>query len=207
MDHAVLTGDLVASRRHGEEATDAALSHLNRAALAFGARWNLDPRFTRFRGDGWQILLDRPPLLLDALLSLLARLRGSDLGIDTRIAIGLGGVTDRGSSDLADAAGEAFNRSGGALDDMGSRRLIAIAGARSPGEAAIVPLVDLVTQSWTAPQAEALALSLENPTWTQADIASTLGITRQAVQLRLAGAGTAYLLAARDALAAGEGRA
>ena len=203
MDHVVLTGDLVSSRRHGETATDAALATLQQAAADFGRMHGVDPRFTRFRGDGWQVLLGRDSLLFDAVVFLLLRLRASDTGVETRIGVGIGPVTSPGSADLADAAGPAFNRSGEALETLPVRHLIAISGARHPAEAALGPLIDCIAQSWTAPQAEAMALALEHPDWRQADIAEHLGITRQAVQLRLAGAGAAYLRVALAEFASG----
>lgn len=206
MEQMVFTGDIVSSRQHGDARTTMALGELQAAAEAFGRRRGLDPRFTRFRGDGWQILLDRPSLMLDALLVLLSRLRACDLGVETRIAVGIGPVSSTGSADLSDAAGAAFTLSGRALDEMPARHLVRIAGARHPAEAALGPLVDLIARSWTAQQAEALAMALDDAALTQADIGARLGITRQAVQHRLSGAGAPFLIAASAAFAPGEDR-
>lgn len=193
--HAVLTGDLVASRSSGSTPVAAAMDTLARAATEFCKDHDLPgPRFTRFRGDGWQILLTRPGLALDAALFLLARLRAADLDIETRIAIGVGTVDTPGTRDLSDADGPAFHVAGDLLDQIGRRRRLTIGGAGiGPWQIAALDLVDHLSLAWSAPQAEAVALALAPAGPTHDVIATGLGITRQAVQSRLSGAGFGYL--------------
>ena len=193
-ESAVLTGDLIGSRHASAGQVDAALSQLRAAAADFGRRHGLDLRFTRSRGDGWQVLVADPALTLDAVLVLLARLRAAQTGIATRVAVGLGPVTTAGTRDLSDAEGAAFVASGDALEAMSRRHDLAIAGAGvGPAEVAILALCGVQVRRWTAAQAEAAALALLHPEATQDDLAGQLGITRQAVQNRLAGAGLAAL--------------
>ena len=87
-----------------------------------------DTRFTRYRGDGWQMHLAEPGLALRAALVLAARLRAADTGLATRAAIGIGRIEDLGTASLADARGPAFEASGHALDRMRYGRRLAIDG-------------------------------------------------------------------------------
>ncbi len=186
---AVLTGDLVGSTKAPRGTTDRTIEEIDLATRDL--RGPHLRRFARFRGDGWQMVLP-PEAGLHAVLLILARLRARpDLG-ETRIALGLGG-SDRLPEDSTGAAsGAAFTLSGRLLDEMpATRRLaMAVAGRRTPAYASILALLDFLTGRWTPPQAEAtaMALAMAHGT-TQAEIAARLGITRQAVQLRLAGAG------------------
>ena len=190
--HAVLTGDLIKSRQATPAAVDAAFAVLRAAAIDLGRAWDIDLRFTRYRGDGWQIVMP-PALVLDTLLYFVARLRAGAPDIETRISAGIGPIDSVGTKDLSDANGAAFFLSGIQLDGMSRKRKFAIAGyGISAPQIAIIDLAEFIASSWTSAQAEAVALSLQGHTPTHDDIASDLGITRQAVQSRLAGAGISY---------------
>jgi hypothetical protein len=208
---AVLTGDLVGSSAAGSAAVQRAMVVLASAAEAIDHYARTDTRFTRFRGDGWQLLLDDPATSLWATLLLTARLRASDTGLATRIAIGIGPIESIGSDGLGDAGGAAFTLSGRLLDRMPADRRLGIKGPDqspdqmswqrgvTPWHSAILALIDHQTSRWTAAQAEAVALALEHADETQAQLAARLGVTRQAVQSRLAGAGLAALEPALNA--------
>jgi hypothetical protein len=185
---AVLTGDLVASQVAGHDKVEAAMRQLAKTAHALGN----DTRFTRFRGDGWQMVLTHPHRVLSAILLLLADLRASGIGVDTRISAGIGPYDTLGTSNLADAAGRAFLLSGAGIDTMPKQRRLAISGGRKQDhhwQQAIFDLVDWQTAHWTAAQAEAAAAALRFDTENHQQMATRLGITRQAMQSRLAGAG------------------
>jgi len=189
----VLTGDLIKSRQAGAAAVDQTFDILSDAASSFGAAWDLDLRFTRHRGDGWQIVLTNPGLLLDAALYFVARLRAGQTRIATRISIGVGTVETLGSRDLADATGPAFFISGDALAQMARNRIIALAGQGvGAAQVGIIDLAECIATGWTTTQAEVVALSLEGHSPRHEDIADALGVTRQAIQNRLAGAGLSY---------------
>ena len=70
----VLTGDLVASRRHGAEALDEAMQVLDRASRDIGEDLDTKPVFQRHRGDGWQLVLPMGQYGLRAALRIQAAL-------------------------------------------------------------------------------------------------------------------------------------
>ncbi|WP_172294151.1 hypothetical protein [Pseudoruegeria sp. HB172150] len=190
---AVLTGDLIASRDAKTGRVDEAMKALANAARDFGEEWDLDLRFTRFRGDGWQVHLADPNYVLDAAIFLIARLRAANLSIDTRLSAGIGTVETLGTNDLSDADGFAFYASGEHLEDLSPRRRLAIAGQGiGHWQAAIIELIDHIAMGWTSAQAEAVALSLRSDFPKHEQIAEILGISRQAVQARMAAAGFSF---------------
>lgn len=164
-----------------------------RKAAATIADWHAsrtDARFTRFRGDGWQICLAEPRLSLRAAVVIQGHLNA--LGIESRISIGIGPAASLGSSDLSDAAGRAFELSGHGLDQMGDAQRLAI---EKDGIAVEDQLIaDLLGERmgrWTAAQAEAAALQLASPAKVKTlfEIGRLLDISPQAVNDRLRGAG------------------
>lgn len=188
---AILTGDLVDSTEAAPGVLERAMAELAGAAEGI-AGWPdaADTRFTRFRGDGWQLRVRDPARGLRAALVLTARLRAADLDLATRVAIGIGAVESPGTDSLADAHGPAFEASGHALDAIGRGRRLAIAGAGVAAlHRAIVDLLDERTGRWTMQQAEAAALYLHPGDPTLADLAPGLGISTQAVNYRVTGAG------------------
>lgn len=189
---AVLTGDLVASRSSSREAVERGIDTLRRAARDLEAAWGLRLRFTRYRGDGWQVLIDDPALAFEAMIFLRASLIAEDLSLDTRISTGFGPVESIGTTDLSDATGEAFFTSGDHLDHAKKRRMLVSGRGIGRWQNAVMLLTENLVSGWTAAQAQAVAASvLEGAT--QEEIAAKLGVTRQAIQLRLAGAGYSAL--------------
>lgn len=195
---AILTGDMIGSTDAGAVAVDTAMALLSVEAAKISA-WppisdrssDQNTRFTRFRGDGWQIHIAEAALGLRATLILIARLRAAKTGLATRVAIGIGSVDSLGSTSLADARGAAFTASGQALDAMGkSHRLTAAGDGITDLHRAVLDLIDERSARWTPEQAEAMALALPAAAPTLAAIATQLGISPQAVNYRLAGAGS-----------------
>lgn len=191
---AVLTGDLIGSTKAGPKTLQRAVDLLAETASEI-TEWSPpcpDPRFTRYRGDGWQLVVAEPGVALRTVLLLSARLRAADLGLATRAAIGVGAVESLGTSSLADARGAAFEASGRALDHMPRTRRLAIDGEGITAlHRIIVDLLDERSERWTRQQAEAmrLALKLGKDEATLAELAAPLGISAQAVNYRLSGAG------------------
>ncbi|MBS3980642.1 MAG: hypothetical protein KGZ77_12760 [Rhodobacteraceae bacterium] len=189
---AVLTGDLVASTRQPADRVDAAMQALRQSAGQVAA-WQTPPcdtRFTRFRGDGWQIVLTDPGLALRAAVVLQATLGAR--GLESRMSIGIGPAETLGTTDLSDAAGRAFELSGQGLDKMADTSRIAIAGTSvTEADAMIADLLGERMGRWTAAQAQAAALQLAAPDRiiTLAEVGKTLGISPQAVNDRVRGAG------------------
>lgn len=189
---AVLTGDLVGSTAHPAERIETAMRAIREAASGISA-WHSpvgDTRFTRFRGDGWQIVLAAPLFALRAAAVIQGRLVA--LGLESRISIGIGPAETLGSQDLSDAAGDAFETSGRGLDRMPDAARLAIAGEGVIEQDRII--ADLLGERmgrWTAPQAQATAMQLASPDRppTLHEIGAALGISPQAVNDRLRGAG------------------
>ena len=185
---AVLTGDLIASTA-APDGGAAALTILADTAEEIAAWTGQPTRFTRFRGDGWQMILAQPGLVLRAALLIAARLAAAR-ATPTRLAIGLGGIDHPGTADLSDARGAAFSASGRALDHLPRGRRWALAGG-TDWQSALLALAEWQATGWTQEQAQAMALALPPGAPRQADLAARLGITRQAFAARLSGAGLA----------------
>ncbi len=200
---AVFTGDLIDSTRAGPQATDLAIQALAKAARMLAGWTRQEVRFTRFRGDGWQLYLGEPIYALRATLLCLALLRSEGGGLESRISLAIAPVDRLGPSGLSDASGPAFTLSGRNLDQMSSHTSFAFAqpDARGLWKAAVLDLAVWQARLWTAPQAQAAALALDLPRQSDQSLADGLGITRQAFQARLKGSG---LMSASAALAAFE---
>ena len=192
---AVLTGDLIASTDAGAETVDQAMAVLADASRKIGLWAQADTRFTRFRGDGWQIYLDFPGLAFRACLYLIARLKASGCNLETRVSVGIGTVERLGTVNLSDASGAAFTVSGHGLDDMPRSGRLAISGVKHMARffTGIYAQAEFQAYRWSREQAEAVAIALEShqdpADPTIEELARSLGITRQAFQARLKGAG------------------
>lgn len=197
---AVLTGSLTGDTTG--RAADFAMAALAEASGEM-VHWGLaNPRFMRFRGTWWQLYLSNGGHALRAALFLAACLRAAETGLGTRIGVGVGPV-ERLDDDLGRAAGPAFETSGRVLDRLPRIRWLRIDGAGpEPWAEASVSLADWIAARWSREQAEAMALALDPAVPNQADIAARLGVTRQAVQARLSGAGHAALAPALEAFEA-----
>jgi hypothetical protein len=211
LHYAVITGDLIGSTT-APERLEATLDRIAATAAFLTTFTGEDTRFTRFRGDGWQIIL-APHYYLRAIALILAELKTERRALSTRFGIGIGPVETTGTIDLRDATGDAFIQSGHALDsltrDHTTRLAATLAAGLGPTEraerlrgavewsdAALLPMLAFIARRWTPAQAEAMALALKNDRQTQASIAAQLGITRQALNTRLTGAGYGPVLTA-----------
>lgn len=188
---AVLTGDLIASTRAPPEAVDKAMAALAEAAAQISTWAGNDTRFTRFRGDGWQIYIANQALVLRATLLLLAKLRATGGGLKTRLSVAVGTIDRLGDQGLAGATGEAFSLSGRNLDEMTPYFTFVYAepAKRDPWKPAVMDLAVWQAGTWSREQAEAVAMALERPRQKDEKLARRLGITRQALQARLKGSG------------------
>ncbi len=203
--HAILTGDLIGSTKVRAAEVDHAMSVLGAAAGTLGDWVAADTRFTRFRGDGWQIYLASPGPAFRACLYLTARMKAAGCQLETRISVGLGPVERLGTADLSDASGPAFTSSGHGLDDMPRANRLAISGAKwlDGFFSGIYSQAEFQARRWSREQAEAITLALEmgrkNTRPTLEDLSGPLGISRQALQARLNSAGYHALTRTLDA--------
>lgn len=192
---AVLTGDLIASTQAGAPAVDRAMAVLSDAAAEI-AGWRLteniavgDTHFTRFRGDGWQIIVSIAAFGLRAALLMYARLAADTALPATRVAVGISTIDRIPGADLSDADGAAFAVSGRALSQIERGAHLRVAGHRmTPDRAALIALLDDRISDWTPEQAEAVGHVIAPDAPTQAAIAARLGISPQALSARLTGA-------------------
>jgi len=203
---AVLTGDIVGSLRAGADAVERSMAELARAAGRMaGPDGGAGAAFTRYRGDGWQIVVRPAGLALRVAVALVAALRAGTGLAETRIAIGFGAIERPGTLDLRDASGPAFTRSGRALALMPAGRRIVVGTDGSEPQSglleAVACLIDDRAGRWSREQAEVVAPYLGREAGTQTAIAARLGITPQAVNQRLKAASAR---AVREALLSAE---
>ncbi|TXH98944.1 MAG: hypothetical protein E6Q73_11175 [Pseudorhodobacter sp.] len=197
LPYAVLTGDIIGSTGFAAEKVEQALAVIAGCASDHAVEQaDIAPKFTRFRGDGWQFVLSYVPLALPLALRLQAHLAGRPDLPKTRVSIGIGAVTSFGDHDLARASGPAFVASGRGLDWLETRGgTIAIHGPNLTYHHQIIAeLFELRMRQWTPPQAEAAALLMEGRLRTGREIARHLRISEQAVSYRLAGADARKML-------------
>lgn len=183
-DHAVLTGDVIGSQALERAALDGLFDRLAAVADQISNWQNADTRLTRFRGDGWQLMLTEPGLALRSAALIRAALRRADRRHDSRIAIGIGPIETLPTGPLGEAAGAAFVTSGRLLDTLPKGRAFDLAGGPGAARAAVL-LADIASASWTAAQSAAAHLALVPEPPTQRSMAKSLGISEQAISKTL----------------------
>lgn len=193
---AVITGDVVGSARF--TGPDRARLHeaLRRAAddLIDAFHEFVPYPIAFFRGDSWQFLVSQPSKAIR--VGLYYRSSTQSLldspHYDARMAIGVGTISFLPGSDVSSGDGEAFRRSGEALNDLGRDRRMAFVGPPSLPPVtrdaidAIVGLIDSIASQWTSRQASAVAGALRG--WTQQQIGDRRfdpAITQQGVAQHL----------------------
>jgi len=196
----VLTGDLIGSSRAGAEAVDGAMAIIAGAAAAIGGSTGCEVRFARYRGDGWQIYSESRWQGFRMCLLILARLRCAPHLPATRISVATGETLPLGQAGLSSAGGEAFELSGRGLDALGrGEGMVYAAGDWDRGahgwKAALFAYLDWQAARWSPEQAAAVALTVSQGGALK-DQARQFGISRQALQARLKGAGHGPLVAA-----------
>jgi hypothetical protein len=192
----VLTGDIVGSSALGRRRLGAVFEALA-AAGSEVMGWTGGRGPERFRGDGWQLLIEDPGRALRVALRMRAAVRAAVDRAETRIAVGFGAV--RSGATLADSAGPAFERAGRGLDGLRTHRKLVLVDAFDDGpEQALVDglaaTCDVLSQRWTARQADVFARACAPDAPTLKSIAGDLGVTPQTVQAHFSrGAGPALI--------------
>jgi hypothetical protein len=201
---AVLTGDIIGSSKLSVERLSRARAVVLEGAKQFHSRSHKAvlgaPEF--FRGDAWQLLLKDPGRALRAALYIRALL-SSEIGVETRISIGVGGVDVVDRSRISLSTGEAFTLSGHALDQMTgyfdlSGAIPERAGPLVGWFPAILHLCSGLVRHWTRRQAEIVSLAMLRGNPTHEQIARSLSppVSKQTVSESLAGASWRTLLEA-----------
>jgi hypothetical protein len=188
--YSVITGDIVKSSRLTLEKHKQLIKVMHGCAKAisdiFPGALKYTPEF--FRGDSWQMLIQKPELALTiALFSrafLKARMQLDK--INARMAISVGTVDFVQSSF---GIGDAYKISGIALDKKGRRKIKFVSDIIS--DAMVIDLLihnsDFISSRWTSRQSKIILLALQNKN--QKDIAHKLRISQQAVSQQLDSSG------------------
>ncbi|WP_092064293.1 hypothetical protein [Poseidonocella pacifica] len=195
---AVLTGDIVESTSLGRDRLESVFAALEDAAEELSLWQEADPKLTRFRGDGWQLVVMRPTIALRAALFLRAAIRRHGRDLDTRISIGTGAVDALPDGDLSGASGSAFVSSGRGLDQIRKTARIASDGS-GPLRAATL-LADTLTRGWSPAQAAVAYYALNPDRPTQSEIGEAVGSSQQNVQKVMEAAHLPDILTALNAL-------
>lgn len=191
----VLTGDLIASTQLGQEAVDGAMAVLEAVASHEAQISGLDIRFARFRGDGWQMYCPDAARVFRLTVLVLANLHSRPKLAQTRLAVATGKVDRLPRTGLTSASGEAFIWSGHKLDGMPKKRLIGYGQeADAIWQKPLFHYLEWQSSRWSTEQAEAVALAFRDAPPVKHNVANHLGISRQAAESRLEGAGFGPLI-------------
>jgi hypothetical protein len=161
--YAVLTGDIVGSTQLASDKFEAAGELLHRLAREFEEihPGSLVGQPDIFRGDSWQICLQRPALAVTAAVFVRSGFKADNF--ETRIGIGWGAVDRLHTDRITESNGPAFARSGRALDGLDKTRRLGVVGSDTASAAspiglldAAVGLLDALINEWT--QREAVAV-------------------------------------------------
>ncbi len=139
-----------------------------------------------YRGDSFQYVVSDPNLAIIRSIKLKAVLKS--IGVDIRIAIGLGDKT-YDSDRVTESSGSAFVNSGAKFDTLKKEKQnIAIKSGYDNFDAEInlyLKLGLIAMDNWTANAAEIVNLMLDNPNLSQMEIGKMIGIKQTSVSLRL----------------------
>ena len=186
----VLTGDLIASTKAGQDAVDGAMAVLEGIARHEAEISGLDIRFARYRGDGWQMYCPEAARVFRLTVLVLANLHSRPALAQTRVAAAIGAVSVLPQSGLGSAGGEVFTFSGRELDNMTTDRLVFFSDTTdAKWQRPLFSYLAWQSSRWSREQAEAIAMAFRYNPPQPLRSAEELGISRQAFKARLDGAG------------------
>ena len=211
---AVLTGDLIDSSRFEDTTLDRAFARLSTAVDEM-SRW-FEPGWIsslqRFRGDGWQLAMNRAAYALRVALMIRAALKAGDevigvrrqpghLHLDTRIFIGIGQGPAAEQNPLHAVMGEAFQTSGRGLDQLSTAcrmdgNALPLTAIQQDMISALLRLCDVAVRDWTPRRAILMQQVLRPDPPRQKTIARCVGVTPQTINRHIRGAHGPALLAA-----------
>lgn len=202
--YAVISGDIVGSRRFMEKGTalaDAIRDNYEQCAEAFEAALSGLHPVDIFAGDAWQMIASSPPQALRIGLCMRTLIKSTEElpGIDTRVAIGIGTVDAIAEDRVSNGHGEAFVHSGTTLkrlEDRDRERLAACIPSvwceqEEPLDVqaafdTVMLLLDAVCTAMTARQALMVAQALRGRS--QVEIAESLSVSQPSVSKTLSAA-------------------
>jgi len=200
-DHAIVTGDIIASSRLSAVERRDLHGAMSRASTALrrAFRSAVPAPVDIFRGDSWQLFVDDPTQALRIALFYRATLRaGTDSRrFDTRMAIAIGRIDFIPGDRITEGDGAAYRLSGRALESMSKHETLRLVCPSHPAERAlaiVVHLLDGYVSRWTDKQALAVTGALRG--WSQEKIAKkswSEPISQQAVAQHLDRGGWIYV--------------
>jgi hypothetical protein len=179
---AILTGDIINSRTKDAQqwmaALKSALSHYGKEPQ----RWEI------YRGDSFQLEVKPEEALLAVMLikSSIKQFKG----LDVRIAIGIGEKSYQ-STKITESNGSAFVNSGKCFEQL-KKQTLAIKTPWREIDRTLNLLFDLATltiNSWAPISSEIVKSALENPTYSQRELADLLGKKQSNISAGLKRAG------------------
>ncbi len=188
--YSVITGDIIKSSKLSIEQHKKLIKVMRSCSKdvqkIFPGALKYEPEL--FRGDSWQLLIQKPEEALSIALFYRAYLKANMFinKIDARMAISVGSVDYVESSF---GVGEAYKISGKALDKKGKSKIKFVSDAITDSDLIdlIIQNVDFISARWTGNQSKIILLSLQN--FEQGRIALKLKISQQAVSKQLDSAG------------------
>lgn len=195
---AVITGDIVRSREMGD--LQALLQVLKEAVVEIEKELDTLIKLELYRGDSFQILIDRPEQAIKIAVLLRSKLRSATKSLegyitdtsleklwDARVAVGIGKV-NKPAPKVVESTGEAFELSGRQLDKLkGSQDRISFKSSWEDLNhqlEVLAKLTDAIISRWTLNSSEAVYSYLLFGE-TQQQIAMKLKISQPAVHKRL----------------------
>ncbi len=170
---AILTGDIVRSSSLPQNRRFDLFQSLQELSELILQQYPNDVRLglSKFRGDGWQLLVDHPQRFFEISLFIRTYVRAlfKKEKLDTRIAIAIGSVEFVPEHNISEGFGIAFTESGKKLDQLKNYRMGITLAAPSAAPYsrlfdALLKSYDTVITSWTAMQCQAVHLALQGLT-------------------------------------------
>ena len=164
--YAVLTGDIVNSRKLSADHSKKLQQRLKSAAAEFQSVFpgTVVGTLGITRGDGWQVALQKPERALRLALFIRAVVK-SEFKTDSRVSIGIGTVNRLERDNIIESTGLAFERSGHGLENLDKgRRLVLHVEPGNPRDHIIINLLDCLVSKWTDKESIAVAGALLNHT-------------------------------------------
>ena len=177
----VITGDLVNSTNIAAKWRRTVVDALH--ACVAESQPLTPMKLEMYRGDSFQVVVDKPEDALAIAIALRAKLKAETPDRqelwDARLAVGVGEISFE-SDNIVTSDGEAFRLSGHSFDHIGKKRLsISTPWSDFNTDIELVTrFADDVITSWTAKQARVVYQSMLFPKL-QKDQAEELGMTRQ----------------------------
>ena len=194
---AVITGDIVRSEQIELNKRDLLLHVLQETVDSLQNKSPMSMEL--FRGDSFQIVLEKPEMSLEVASMIRAGLKSNtpadSFGVwDARISIGIGTIDYLGDR-VVTSDGEAFRLSGRGLDAMEKSRLVIKTCWQEVNEeldAGLAFVDDLIT-GWSVNQAKAIFLSMGKGL-SQSNIANSIAKSQQNVSKTLTSAKESLLV-------------